>query len=37
MPQIEEKGEDYYFDKTWNKVGNNGWDTLNLELNNIHY
>ena len=37
MPLIEEKGEEYYFDKTWNKMGNNGWGTLNLELNNIHY
>lgn len=37
MPLIEEKGEDYYFDKTWNQVGNDGWDSLNLELNNIHY
>lgn len=32
MPFIEAKGEEYYFDNTWNKIGNDGWDSLKHEI-----
>ena len=37
MPFIEAKGEEYYFNMEWNMVHNDGWDSLNEEINNISF
>ena len=32
MPFIEEKGEEYYFNIPWNKIGTDGWASLRHEI-----